>query len=78
MVPPGQTANSVVKALVNNWFYIYDIPGRIHSNKGKCFDKNIVVELCKMYGIDKFTTIPYYILGNSLCKKFNRLIKNLA
>ena len=48
IVTPNQQAKTVAKALVDNWFYTYGIPARVHSDRGKSFDNNIIHHLCKI------------------------------
>ena len=48
-----QIAEILTKALVNRWFCYYCIPARIHRYKGNSFDNSIIVQLPKLYGIDK-------------------------
>ena len=35
VVTLNQQAKTVAKALVDRWFYTYQIPSRIHSDQGK-------------------------------------------
>ena len=45
-IPPNQKAFTIVKILVDKWFYIYGIPTHIHSDK----------DICNVWG----GTINYY------------------
>ena len=46
-----------------------------HSNKDKNFDNSIIVQYCKLLGIEKSTAMPTY--RNSLCEKFNTTLQDL-
>ena len=70
VIPPNQQAKTVAKALVDRWFYTYGMPSRIHSDRGKSFDNNIIHHLCTIYRIKKSTTL-YIPQGNSKCERFN-------
>ena len=74
---PNQTAETVTKVLVEKWFHVYGIPARIHSNQGQCFDSNVVKVLCKMYGAEQTSTLPYNPCGNAFCERFNRTLFGL-
>ena len=67
----------MAKALVDKWFIPYGVPARLHSDKGKSFENEIITHLCKTYDIQKSTTTPYNPRGNGICEIFNRTLHGL-
>ena len=76
-VTPNQKAITVAKILVDKWFYTYGIPARIHSDKGRSFDNEIMSHLYGMYGVEESTTMPYNPRGNAPTERMNRTLINL-
>ena len=70
LVTPNQQAKTVAKPLADKCFYIYGIPSRIHSDKGKSFNYSIIHHLCNICGVKQSTTPPYNSSGNPKCERF--------
>ena len=76
-ITTNQKALTIAKVLVEKWFYVYGIPARIHSDKGRSFENAIITQLYSMYNIKQSMTMPYNPRGNSICERFNRTLLGL-
>ncbi|GFO26980.1 Pol polyprotein [Plakobranchus ocellatus] len=69
VVTPDQSAVSVLRALIQHWIIHYGVPLRIHSDQGRCFEAEVIRQLCDFYGIKKSR---YNAQKNGRCERFNR------
>ena len=67
----NQKTLTVVKTLVDMWFYVCGIVAQIHSKKGFSLENDIFSHLYSMYNIRQSVNMSYNPCGNSQCERFN-------
>ncbi len=72
-----QQAGTVARVLVEECFFKYGVPGRIHSDQGRNFESNLIQQLCSLYKVGRSRSSPYHLAGNGQCERFNRTLHNL-
>ena len=72
-----QTADTVVRCLINNWIVNFGAMLQLHSDRGKSFEAEVVELLCNHYGVKKTRTTPYHPQGNGQAERFNKTLISL-
>ena len=68
---PDQTAETCAHILVHEVFMRYGFPQTLHSDQGRCFESNIMAEVCELLEIRKTRTTPVHPSCNGQVEKFN-------
>ena len=77
-VPPERTtAEDVNRAIVENWVLTFGAPDCLHTDQGTNFCSELLLEVCKIFGIEKTRTSPYHPQGNDMAERHNRVTELL-
>ena len=68
---PDQTAETCAHILVHEVFMRYGFPQTLHSDQGRCFESNIMAEVCELLEIRKTRTTPAHPSCNGQVERFN-------
>lgn len=71
----NQTAQTVAKALIENWFSRYGVPARITTDQGRQFESALFNQLSKTIGCHHYRTTSYHPQSNGLIERWHRTLK---
>jgi len=71
----NKDAQTVAKAIFEQWFCKFGIPAQIHTDGGKEFVNKLLGELCELLNVQHTKTTPYHPQCNSQVKVFNKTVK---
>ena len=67
-----QSDKQVAKVIWEEYFCIYGLPERIHSDQGPSFESVLIAELLQLSGVRKSHTTPYHPMANGSVECFKR------
>jgi transposase InsO family protein len=70
-------ANTVARKVLQHWIVLFGAPEVIHSDRGTNFESELFHEQCRLFGIEKTKTSPYYPQADGLVERLFRTIKPL-
>ena len=71
------TAEEVARAIVENWALTSGAPDCLHTDQGSNFCSEILIEVRKIFGIEKTRTSPYHPQGNGMVERHNRVVADV-
>ena len=73
----SMTAEDVARAIVENWVLKFGAPDCLHTDQGANFCSDLVLEVCKLFGMEKTRTSPFHPQGNGMVERHNRVIADV-
>ena len=73
----GTEAPDVAKEIVESWILRFGVPDVLHTDQGKNFGSELMLEVCRLLKIDKTRTSPYHPQGNGQVERHNRVIADV-
>lgn len=70
-------SKTVAEAIFTNWICLFGVPDVIHSDRGSCFESELFYEMCRLAGISKSKTAPYYPQSDGLVERLFRTVKDM-
>ena len=74
---PNALAETLADSLWKNFISRFGPPKRIHSDRGRNLNADVVQRLYKMWGIGKSNTVAYYPQGNGIVERMNRSLQDI-
>ena len=71
----NKDAQTVAKAIFEQWFCKFGIPAQIHTDGGKEFVNKLLAELCELLNVQHTKTTPYHPQCNAQVEVFNKTVK---
>ncbi len=71
----NKDAETVAKAIFENWFCKFGIPAQLHTDGGKEFVNNLSAELFELLNLQHSKTSPYHPQCNAQVEVFNKTVK---
>jgi hypothetical protein len=72
---PNKDAQTVAKAIFEQWFCKFGIPAQIHTDGGKEFVNKLLTEMCELLNVQQTKTSPYHPQCNAQVEVFNKTVK---
>ena len=67
----------VAREIVEIWVLKFGAPNVLHADQVKNFGSNLILEMCRLLGIDKSRTSPYLPQGNGQVERHSRVIADV-
>ena len=71
------TAEDVARAIVENRVRTFGAPDFRHTDQGANFCSELLLEGCKIFGIEKTRTSPCHPQGNGMVERHNRVVADV-
>lgn len=72
---PDQTAETVARALIENWFSRFGVPKKITTDQGRQFESALFNNLSSTIGCKHLRTTAYHPQSNGIIERWHRTLK---
>ena len=74
---PDQEAETVARAVVEEFICRYGAARQLHSDRGSNFESSLFQHVCKLLNIDKTRTTPRHPQSDGMVERFNRTLATM-
>ena len=71
------TAEDVARAIMGNWVLTFGALDCLHTDQGLNLCSELLLEVCKIFGIEKTRSCPYQPQGNGMVERHNRVVADV-
>lgn len=71
---PDMETRTVARAFLDNFVCRFGVPLQIHTDQGRSFESQLIVDLCDLLGIEKTHATPLRPQSNGLVERQNRTL----
>jgi transposase InsO family protein len=72
---PNKDAQTVARAIFEQWFCKFGIPAQIHTDGGKEFVNKLLTKMCELLNVQQTKKSPYHPQCNAQVEVFNKTVK---
>ena len=76
-VTKNHTAYTTARVLYNDFFSIFGFPQKLLSDQGTEFTRDMIAAMCKLLGIEKIRTTPYYPQTNGSAERVHQTLQRM-
>ena len=73
----GTESEDGARAIVEKWVLKFGVPDVLHTDQGKNFGNQLILDMCRLLKIDKTRTSPYHPQGNGQVERHNRILADV-
>jgi hypothetical protein len=71
-------SKTVAESFFFNWVCLFGVPNVVHTDRGSSFESDLFHQMCRLSGISKTKTAPYFPQSDGLVERLFRTVKEMV